>query len=391
MARSLPADPATAAVEYEATVSRLLTDAEVPATSRTLKQKAGDLKGPPVNPAETDAKKQAPAYTSVALEVSLTRIRYSTLVNVLYRYHRLNLLHHITKFNVVRRDESGARRSGAVNLDVADLNVTFTTTALVMNGAENRRALLPVPQAAIGAAGGLGFAAVQQSPAVARELQPLQFVRVLASPDRDYAAMLATDMFHGPPPPPPPPVVEPPVPPKEETAAFIRLTGVGRNPDGTGSALIEDSASRNEYSVEVVRKGGKVTPLVNKFYYTAKGVKKRLDDPDSTLDISEASSGTARLFRVVGLDDGGLVLVSREAKDDKKGGKPAMLNPAAAVAGGAAVSVPAETVFVWRAGEPLSKLKGLAERDGRQAVRRAIGEPAETVLTTAAAEEDAGR
>jgi hypothetical protein len=392
--RSLPADPDTAAAEYQAAISKVLSDADVLATSRAIKPKPAAEKAPPLNPAEKDEKKLIPAYTAVALEVTLTRIKYETLVKVLYQYHQLNLLHHITRFNVVRRDESGARRSRTVNADEADLTVVFTTVGIILNGAENRRSLLPVPVQAVGAAGGLGYAGVQQSPVAARNLTPWQFTRVLATPDRDYSRLLASDMFHGPPPPPPPPEQEYVPPPKEETAQFIRLTSLGRGDDGTGSATIEDVASNQEYAVEVSRKDGKLVPLVSKFYRNAKGQKKRLDDPDSTLDISESSSGTARVFRVVGLDAGGLVLVSREDKGDGKKGfsRPSSRpNPAAAVAGVAAANVPAEKVYVWKTGAKLSELRELSAREGRAAVARATGEPADTVPTAAVAEDDSGR
>ena len=54
----------------------------------------------------------------------------------------------------------------------------------------------------------------------------------------------------------------------------------------------------------MTRTNGKLTPLATKFYHNAKGVKKRLDDPSDTLDISESTSRTDRKFRVIGLDDG---------------------------------------------------------------------------------------
>jgi hypothetical protein len=388
--RSLPADADAAALEYQSMLSKVLDQAQVPATGRTLKLKSANLKAPPLNPAEQDAKKQIPAYSAVAVEVTLKRVRYATLLDVLYRYHQLNVLHQITKFNVVRKDDTGQRRSGTGNADNPDLDVTLETTAISLNGAEARRSLLPVPQAAAAAAGGLGFAGVSQSPEVGRNLSPLQFVPVLATANRAYAKLLVQDIFHGPPPPPPAVVVEPPPPPKEETAPFIRLTGLGRNPDGSGSALIEDLASRNEYEIEVTVKGGRPTTRVSKFYYTAKGQKRRLDDPDSTLDISEATSGTARLFRVVGLDEAGLVLVSREAKADAGSGRrPARTPPAAAVAGPAVVAAPPEKVFVWKAGMTLDKLRELSEREGRQLVQRVLGDTGDTV-TTSAVEPPAG-
>jgi hypothetical protein len=382
--RSLPADVQAAGLEYEAAITNLLNQAYVPATGRAVRLKPVSDKPPPLDPAERDPKKQVPAYSAVALEVTLKRVKYATLLDVLYRYHRLNLLHQISRFTVKRVDESGAKKAGTGDADLPDLEVSFTSTAISLNGAEGRRSLLPVPQATAAAAGGAGFAAVGQSPVAARGLEPLQFVPVLATNNRNYAKLLVQDIFHGPPPPPPP--AEPPPPPKEETAAFIRLTGLGRNADGTGSALIEDAASRNEYAIDLGRPGGKLTPLVSKFYYTAKGAKKRLDDPDSTLDISESSSGTARLFRVIGLDDGGLVLASREPKAEsgRRGGRDGKAPPAAA-AGGAAVYVPAERVFLWRIGDALTKVRELSAGEARAAIQRATGEPADTVTTSAPA------
>ena len=391
--RSLPADVDAAAREYEAVMSKLLNDADVQASTRTLKLRSVEVKAPPLNPGELDAKKQTPAYTAVGLDVTLKRVKYATLINVLERYYQLNLLHQISGFMVKRVDESGARRSGTGNADIPDLEVSFTSTAISLNGAEPRRSLLPVSPLAAAAAGGLGYAGLQQSPEVARWQTPLQFVDVLATIGRNYSKLLVQDIFHGPPP-PPPPTVEVREEVKEDTSAFIRLTGLGRNTDGTGSALIEDAASRNEYAVELTRRGGKLVPLVSKFYYTAKGAKKRLDDPDSTLDISESSSGTARVFRVVGLDDAGLVLVSREAKPDT-GRRPPPRTfkdaPPAAVAGVAAVAAPAETVFLWKTGEPLSKVRPLSASEARQAVQRATGGAGDVVSTSAVVDDDSAR
>lgn len=377
VARSLPSDPEVARLEYMTALSKVLRDARVPATSYVVQAKTPDARPIP----EIGPKK--PAYQRVAVEVELNKVSYATVLDVLYRYHQLNLLQHITKFNVSNKaaeaNTRGVTAPTGRYADKPDLTVRFTTEAAILDGAEPRRSLLPVPVAMGAAGGGAGLQTVAQSPAPARNLTPYQFVPVLATHARDYTGLLAQDVFHGPPPPPPPVEIvrDDPAPPKEDTSAYIRLTSFGRNEDGTGNAVIEDTAIKYDYVIEFTREDGKLKPKVSKFYY-AKGVRKRLDEPSEELDISEDTSGTARRFRVVGLDPDGLVLAARMWPEPGKGGKKPMgrtKEPAAAAAVGfAAALAPAETVYLWRHGDPLSKVKGLTRDEGRRAVLRATGE-----------------
>ena len=383
--RSLPADQDTARQEYDAAINRVLKDARVPASAYTVKPKATDGKSAP----ELDPKTKKPAFSRVALEVSLSKVSYATVLDVLSRYYRLNLLQQISKFTIKKTEDLPPAPLGSSVSDRPDLTVTFVTEAIILDGAENRRSLLPIPSAAGAAGGGAGYATLFASPEITRGMTPVQWEPVLAVPSRDYAPMLVKDIFHGPPPgarpkdPPPPPD-----PPKEDTSRFIRLTGFGANPDGTGSAFIEDSASKQEYAIAVTREGGKLKTEVVKFYYSIKGVKKAYA-PEPVLDISDSSSRTARKFKVAGFDGETLVLTeaggSASAADSgmrvNLGGRrpppstpPRSTPPGAALVGGsaAATAPPAadEKVFAWKHGETLNTLKELPRADGRKLLSR---------------------
>jgi len=376
--RSLPANVDQSRQEYDAVITQLMRDAKVPRTSLTVKPKAVDGKAPELAP-------KRPAYTRVGLEVNLTKVSLATVIDVLKRYYQLNLLQQITKFSVKRSDQAKdvPLPAGSMVADRADLDVTLMTEAIVLDGAESRRSLLPVPVAFGAVGGGAGLLTLEQSPVPARGLTPLQLVRTLAATDRDYSLLLVKDLFHGPPPPPLPVPPTEVVPPKEDTSPFIRVTQLGRNPDGSGTAVIEDLASRQQYLVDLAWADSKLTPAVTKFYYSLKGARKSYD-AERDLDISEATSGTARQFRVIGFAEDGLVvadLAAKAAPAPKPTGRPARggKSPAKVSTEAAAESddEPAtEKVYLWKLGQSLdqaTELKG-AERD--KAVRAAQGLPA---------------
>lgn len=379
--RSLPADHDTARQEYDAAINKLLRDAKVPASAFAVKPKGTDGKPAP----EIGPKK--PAFTRVALEVTMSKVSYATVLDVLTKYYRLNLLQQITKFTVKKTEDLPSPPLGSSVSDRPDLTVTFVTEAIILDGAENRRSLLPIPTAAGATAGGAGFATLFAHPEITRGMAPVQLEPVLAVPSRDYSPMLVKDIFHGPPPGPKPEEKPPVVPPKEDTSRFIRLTGLGVNGDGTGSAFIEDIASKQEYAVTVTRVGGKLKTEVVKYYYSIKGVKKNYA-PEPVIDISEASSRTARKFKVAGFDGDALVLTevggtgSSESRVGFNGRRPGGSSyasrphapPATAVVGGALVATAPppsdEKVFAWKHGESLSALKELPKAEGQKLLSR---------------------
>ncbi len=378
--RSLPANVDQSRQEYDAVITQLLRDAKVPRSSLTVKPKAVEGKAAP----EVSAKK--PAYTRVGLEITLKKVSLATTIDVLKRYYRLNLLQQITKFSVKKSDEArdAPPSAGSLVADRADLDVTLITEAIILDGAETRQSLLPVSTGFAAVGGVAGLATVQNSPGPARGLTPLQLVRTLAATDRDYSLLLVKDVFHGPPPPAAIAVKEV-APPKEDTSAFIRVTGLGRNPDGSGTAVIEDRASKQEYLVDLAWVNATLTPEVTKFYYSIKGAKKSFD-AERDLEISEATSGTARKFRVLGFAEDGLVVADLKSSTSpvaaptptgtRPRGGPATKVPAvAAVAGGPAATVPAEKVFLWKLGQTLDQVTELTGAARDKAVRFAQGLP----------------
>jgi hypothetical protein len=379
--RSLPANIEVARPEYDAAINRVLREAKVPAASISVKPKPVDSKNAP----ELAPKK--PAYNRIALEVNLKKVSMATLTEVLNRYYRLNLLHQITSFTFKKSEENArdgsTRTFGSTTLvaDKPDLDVTFVTEAIILEGAENRRSLLPVSLGFGALGGGAGFQTLMQSSEPARGLTPMQLARQLASNDRDYSLLLVKDFFHGPPPPiPPAPVPEIP-PPKEDTSAFIRITGLGRNSDGSGTAVIEDIASKQEYLIDVKWQDSKLTTEVVKYYFTPKGVRKSYEgEPD--LDISESSSSTARKFRIIGITDDGLVVADKDgSKTAPAGGtrkaKETKISETApmptAIEG--APAVVNEKVYVWKPGQSLKELKEITGPEKTKAIRIASGLP----------------
>ena len=385
--RSLPADADVAKQEYDAAINRILRDAKVPTNAFSVKPKVMDGKAAP----ELVVGSKKPAYNRIALEITMKKVDFATVIDVLSRYYKLNLLQQITKFTMKKGDDASTARRGSGIADKPDLEVTFITEAIILDGAEARRSLLPVSPGMGAIGGGAGLQTVLNSPIQARGLTPLQLARVLASNDRDYSLVLVKDFFHGPP--PTPEVVRAPEP-KEDTSPFIRMTGFGRNSDGSGTAVIEDIASKQEYVIDLHWVKDKLTPEVVKYYYSVKGLKKSYA-PEPDLDISESTSGTAKKFRVVGFDGDGLVLALLEGaevapKPPQSGSgrpTPTSLPKTDKIektdADSSATTESNERVYLWKSGESLSRIVELTGEERQKAIQRATAPaPATTDTTT---------
>ena len=148
--------------------------------------------------------------------------------------------------------------------------------------------------------------------------------------------------------------------------------------------MIEDRASKQEYLVDLAWVDSRLTPEVTKFYYSIKGAKKSYD-AERDLDISEATSGTARKFRVLGFAEDGLVVADLKSSTPvaaptptgtrTRGGSPTKVLAVAAVAGGPAATVPVEKVFLWKLGQSLDQATELTGAARDKAVRFAQGLP----------------
>ena len=199
--RSLPADENVAKLQYFLTLEKMLIGAKV-AEGFSIGVRSPDNRTTPILTGKQ------PVYTKVAYEVQFKKADMWQVYDVLTAYYKLNVLHQITALTIKRDDETGGpaatRRTGNRN----DLTVTFTTEGIILDGAENRRTLLPVPQAFAAVGGFAGYTAVNQSPDAGRGLTPTQFAPVVATKPRDYSLLVLRDIFHGPYPKPAPLGVE---------------------------------------------------------------------------------------------------------------------------------------------------------------------------------------
>jgi hypothetical protein len=394
--RSLPADLDVAKREYEAALSYLLRSNGVPAGFTIVPKDAVDARSIP------DIAPKMPAYQRIGYDVRLQKVDLPTVTKVLKAYYDLNLLHQITTLDIKRVEKEGSsggfsRRGG----DRADLEVTLHTEAIILNGAENRRTLMPVP-IAFAAAGGIGgYQAVLHLPEAGRGIKTQQFPSVLAADPREYLAMEARDIFHGPLP-PPVVVTQPPVQenvfkkaPPEDIAPYIRLNAITSSSTGVREAVAWDTASNHYYELNV-RDEDTASPEFQFLKKYKLGEKwKNLEynswKPVSKADpfvIGEEGTATQRKFQFLGYHEDGLVLkefVSDvkdepkvEAKDAKtpeakKGAKapvpnrfdrfltPKLSNEQMAhvsAIGGLAMTKPAvvEKYYVWRLGTTLASL-----------------------------------
>lgn len=488
--RSLPADAAIAKREYAEMLSRVLQKAGI-APGYRVTEKTVDNAG---TPSFAGTKKLV--YQKVSYELAFERADMWNVKDVLEGYYKLNVLQQITHIDI--KVDTSPNQAGGTKLkagDRHDLVVKIGTEAIILDGAENRRTLLPVPTAFAGVGGGLGYFGVSLNPEAGRGLTPLQLAPVLATRPRDYSLLVLKDPFHGPLPPPPPmslgkmadfavkqgqkidpirvPVTadvdyvgkvsltavveggpfkgtevkidetrktlllspktgetgtgtvtvyakaangqkaersfkvridepekepEPKVVLKDDISGEIVLIGVTVRSDGTATAFVRDKYNPLTYELEASPRRVKVTQ------YEHIGQRKKRNAayrPDLTtengFDIDDdGNTGTKRNFKVVSVDDGGLVV-----EDVKPGGEvpkapdvkavkgappmvkgapmlvkapPAKAQPApadglAGVVGPAAAARPKATgpfLYRWAPGQPLSRLTPLPAEEARR-------------------------
>lgn len=368
--RSLPVEEMVAAREYHDILYQLLQQAKVPAGA-TVKARQVDNKSAPsltgsatptgmgmANQSQQNAKK---AYTRVSYEISFSKSDLWSIIDFLQAYYKLNLLQQITSITVKKSDDvsPGAGRRSTETTERKDLNVTLVTEALILDTAENRKSVLPVPSAFAAVGGGVGLELVRFTPELGRRITPQQFVPVLATKPREYSAMIAHDPFHGPlPPPPKPKIVKeepkeevpviPPAPPKPDIAMFIRLVGITQRDDGTAAVEVRDLANNTEYEVHF----SPTRVIVRKFVGTPSRRQPDMGSrPSSTFNISDSESSTNVSYKVVGVESDALYLMDAKEKLPPMAGL-------SAVGGGGIASVPlTPKLFRWKLGQSLRDVK----------------------------------
>jgi hypothetical protein len=188
--RSLPADEALARREYVVALERMIEHAGVP-KGYTISPKQVDNSSRVV----PEISKGKPIYTKVAFEVVLKKVDMWMVEDFLEQYYRLGLLHQITTI-VIKKDDDGANAKKAPVRN--DLTMTFTTEAILVDGAQNRRTLLPIPTGFAALGGGALHAALGATPEAGRSVRVPVTAPTLAVPARDYSLIVRKDPFSGP-------------------------------------------------------------------------------------------------------------------------------------------------------------------------------------------------
>lgn len=186
--RSLPADEALARREYTVALERMIEAAHVP-KGYTLSPKAVDNSARVV----PEVSKGKPVYTKIAYEVVLKKVDPWMIKDFLEQYYKLGLMQQITSISI-KKDDDNAKKALVRN----DLTMTFTTEAIIVDGAQNRRTLLPVPTAFAALGGGALYGAMTATPEAGRGVSVPQATPTLAIPKRDYSIIVRKDPFSGP-------------------------------------------------------------------------------------------------------------------------------------------------------------------------------------------------
>lgn len=190
---SLPPDPSDskdpsrvptfnfARAEYKRLIERLLINAGITDGKPGLDKLV--VMRPPITP-EMSPKK--PAYYTLTFDIEMNKVNLWQVVDFLYGYYQVDLLHQITDISITRENRSTEGRGG--------LKVSITSEAIALNGVEPRSSLIPVTSSIAAVAGTAALQAIASRPDMVHKLLRSNS---LATRDRDYSFIAWGDMFYG--------------------------------------------------------------------------------------------------------------------------------------------------------------------------------------------------
>ncbi len=188
-ARSLPADKTLAEREYAIAMRRLMDAAGVSKDSQVTAKTVDNS-----SRAVPELSKGKPIYTRVAYELVFKKADMWAIKDFLEGYYRLGLLQQITGVVIKKDDDAAGKNAGRRN----DLTVTLVTEAILIDKADTRKTLWPVPSAFAALGGGAAYKGMGLSPEAARAVRPQLLVPVLSPRNRDYSLLVKRDPFSGP-------------------------------------------------------------------------------------------------------------------------------------------------------------------------------------------------
>lgn len=389
--RSLPGELEVAKQEYSTALRRILRESKVP-LGYSFGEKPPDLRNVP------QISKGKPFYTKIGYTITISKIDIGTFMTFLKKFYDMNLLHQITQFTLKREDTANLAFDKRQPNKRTDLSVTLAIEAVILDGVPPRKTLFAAPTGTGALMGALGMYSLENNPEVARGITPQEITRVLATPNRIYADVVAHDVFHGyipapekiitpgPPPPPPPPI------PLPDLSQFVKFNNLIRTSDGHSLAEIYDVYTDGYYSLDISMAGEKVIVKAQKFAIKSEGrLLEKLHPSENWLDINNPASRGNRKFWVYGLDDNALILGERDtapaveapkviakvAKGIKGGAAVVALpvaDPKAAIMGGVvAIGPKPERYYIWQFGQTMKNLKELTKAEADPIIRKIQG------------------
>jgi hypothetical protein len=277
-ARSLPADKTLAEREYAIALRRLMDAAGVSKDSE-VKAKSVDNSSRFV----PELSKGKPIYTRVAYDLVFKKADMWMVKDFLEGYYRLGLLHQITALTIKKDDDPGNKGAGRRN----NLTVALTTEAVILDTAEARKTLWPVPTAFAALGGGGIFKGMALSPEAARAVRPQLLVPTLSPSNRDYSLVVRKDPFNG-----PLPIESPPKPLKLIAIRDVKVKS-GEKPSPVRVAVTGDAA--NGATFKASSSGG---------LFPEGALKVDPEEYAIELPATDASEGTATVTVVATSADG---------------------------------------------------------------------------------------
>ena len=144
----------------------------------------------PRSPITPEIAPKKPAYATITVNIEINKANFWQIIDFLYGYYQLDLLHQITTIRIAREGKLTDGRSG--------LKVSITSEAIALDGVPPRANLITAPMPVAAVAGIPGLQAVSARPSM---VEQLIHSGALATQARDYAYIVRNDLYYGPMPP----------------------------------------------------------------------------------------------------------------------------------------------------------------------------------------------
>lgn len=339
---SLPADVDLARREYGIQLESLLRRSDFQAnaikvTPRPLDNKTAPTLGP-----------KKPAYTKILFEIQVAG-DLGNLVEFLELFYKQPLLHQIKSMTVQRPAGNAERRRNSTDMDMH-----LVVEALVLDKAEVRPTLAPVPVAFNMIGGGSGAYGVGQIGMITGKGAPYHLDPVLAEPHRQYASITGKNIFFGPPPKEKPTTID--VIPDPDFSPFIKLIGIS-NDAGKMTATFFDLYNKQDHKITQNLDG---SIKVESFYYAGENKKAILPRPKH-FEFGSTEGQNLRQFKIVKVADGELYVQELNEDRDKK-----LKMGASLLGGGAVPQLVPEKTYMISVGSTVKDAQLLTSREARQ-------------------------